>query len=278
MFGGRANGQALDELWRYDLATDTWTQLEPPAPRPQARFGHVAAWDEAVGLTIWSGQQSADKFFDDMWIYDAEFNVWQDLPGNGQLPPARYGSCGGFAADGFFWMSHGFTMEGGRFFDTRAYDLARGRWFDRTPSGDLPVERCLHDCFFTATGQMVLYGGQTNGVKALGDLWTWDTEAFTWTRQAEPPAPARQLYALATLEGRAYFFGGGDVDGGYLSDLWQLDIESLAWTELTPSGTAPSARSGATLIADPARSRLLLFGGKNDDGEFGDMLELSAAP
>ena len=274
LFGGRANGQALDDLWRYDLATDSWTLLDTPQPRPDARFGHVAAWDDDIGLTIWSGQQS-DKFFDDLWIYDPDFNAWQELPGTGDLPPARYGSCGGFAADGFLWITHGFTMEGGRFFDTRAYDLARGRWFDRTPAS-VPVERCLHDCFWTATGQLVLYAGQTNGVPALGDLWTFDRLAGEWTEQPDPPAPARQLYALAVNGGSAFVFGGGDIDNGYLGDLWRLDVEGLAWTELNPAGTGPAARAGATLIADPLGSRMLLFGGKNDEGEFGDIWQLGA--
>jgi hypothetical protein len=278
MFGGRADSKALDELWRYDLDTDSWTQLEPPAPRPEARFGHVAAWDAAQGLLIWSGQHTADRFYDDMWLYDATFNVWRELPAGGELPPARYGSCGGFAADGVFWMSHGFTMDSGRFHDTRAYDLAQGRWFDRTPDGDVPVDRCLHDCFWNAPGQLVLYGGQTTGVKALGDLWTFDPQAGAWSQQAAPPAPPRQLYALTTLGGSAYFFGGGDIDGGYLSDLWQLDTVDFGWSELVPAGGPPAARSAATLISDATRSRLLLFGGKNDDGEFGDLWQLGGQP
>jgi Galactose oxidase, central domain len=276
MFGGRSGGESLDELWRFDLETDSWTQLEPPAPRPAARFGHVAAWDGSVGLLIWSGQQSADRFFDDLWIYDPAFNVWQVQPADGQLPAARYGSCGGFGGDGMFWISHGFTMDSGRFHDTRAYDLASGRWFDRTPAGQLPVDRCLHDCFWSSTGELVLYGGQTTGVKALGDLWTFGAATRTWTEQADPPLAARQLYALTTVAGRAYFFGGGDIDGGYLSDLWQLDVASLGWSQLAPTGAAPAARSAATLIADEGRSRLLLLGGKNDAGEFGDLWQLSA--
>jgi N-acetylneuraminic acid mutarotase len=278
LFGGRADGDALDDLWRYDLDADSWTQLEPPAPRPEARFGHVAAWDDTVGLVVWSGQKTADRFFDDLWIYDPTLNVWKEQPSEGDLPASRYGSCGGFAPDHTFWISHGFTMDTGRFHDTRVYDLAQGRWFDRTPDGSVPVDRCLHDCFWTASAGLVLYGGQTTGVKALGDLWALDPQSLTWTQQAAPPLPARQLYAVATFNDRAYFFGGGDIDGGYLRDLWQLDVPSLGWSELSPAGEGPGERSGATLIADTAQSRLLLFGGKNADGEFGDLWQLGEQP
>ena len=85
---------------------------------------------------------------------------------------------------------------------------------------------------------------------------------------------ARQLYGLATLDDQAYFFGGGDIDGSYLADLWHLDVPSLHWTQLTPAGDAPAARSAATLVADAAGSRMLLFGGKNESGELGDLWEL----
>jgi hypothetical protein len=40
----------------------------------------------------------------------------------------------------------------------------------------------------------------------------------------------------------------------------------------------PATRSGATLIDDPTRGRLLLFGGVNGDGALDDLWELSGAP
>jgi galactose oxidase-like protein len=276
MFGGRTRGEALDELWRYDLEAGTWTRLEPSGARPGARFGHVAAWADSFGLLVWSGQQTPDKFFNDLWAYDPALNAWRQRPSAGDLPAARYGSCGGLAPDGSFWISHGFTMDSGRFHDTRVYDLALGQWLDRTPEGSLPVDRCLHDCFWTATAGLLLYGGQTTGVKALGDLWSFDPQARSWTEQASPPFAQRQLYGLATLADQAYFFGGGDVDGGYLADLWRLDVPSLGWSQLMPAGDAPAARSAATLVADTQASRVLLFGGKNESGELGDLWELAA--
>ena len=39
-----------------------------------------------------------------------------------------------------------------------------------------------------------------------------------------------------------------------------------------------TARSGATLIADPARGRLLLFAGQDRDGRLGDLWVLAGAP
>ena len=48
---------------------------------------------------------------------------------------ARYGTCAAVAPDGRLWISHGFTADGVRFSDTRAYDFATGAWTDETPDG-----------------------------------------------------------------------------------------------------------------------------------------------
>ncbi len=101
--------------------------------------------------------------------------------------------------------------------------------------------------------------------------------AARWTELPSPPPQPRQLYALATLGGAAYFFGGGDIDGGYRSDLWRLDVASFEWSELSPAGAVPAARSGATMVADAVRSRMLLFGGKDASGEFGDLWQLGGS-
>jgi len=39
----------------------------------------------------------------------------------------------------------------------------------------------------------------------------------------------------------------------------------------------PTARSGATMVADNVRSRMLLFGGKDANGEFGDIWQLGGS-
>jgi hypothetical protein len=280
LFGGRGASTAYDDLWRYDLATNTWQQLSVEGDAPAGRFGHVAVWVDGLGLVVWSGQAGPNAFFGDIWAFDPDGLAWMRLPDGGEVPLDRYGSCGAIGPDGRLWISHGFTADEGRFFDTRAYDFASGTWTDMTPGdGDVPVLRCLHDCLWTPDGRFVLYGGQTTGVPAIGDMWTWLTEPAPgyWLEQAPPPAPARQLYALGVLGERAFIFGGGGRDGQPLGDLWLLDLASLAMVEASPSGGQPAARSAAAFVADPARGRLLLFGGKSGSDELADLWQLAPA-
>jgi hypothetical protein len=271
LFGGRSSGEVYGDLWRYDLAADSWSRLEPAGSSPAARFGHTATWVDGIGVVIWSGQAGED-FFDDLWAYDPGEDAWRELPGGGDRPAPRYGSCAALASERLL-VSHGFTDEG-RFDDTRAYDLATATWTDVTPSGGRPVERCLHDCISTTDGRFVLFGGQTNGVPALGDLWTLGPDGAWAEAPSEPGPRPRQLFALASHGGEAFVFGGAGESGGKLDDLWRLDLTGLSWARSRPAGRGPTGRSGATLVADGARSRLLLYGGVTLDGTVDDLWTL----
>jgi len=270
LFGGRSGADAFDDLWRLDLATDEWARVDA-GKGPAARFGHTATWVPGVGLVVFSGQ-AGGSFFNDTWAYSPDAGSWRRLPSGGAVPEPRYGSCAALAPDGTLWISHGFT-DRGRFFDTRAYDFAKGAWADITREDPVPVIRCLHDCVWTPDGRFVLYGGQTNGVPALGDLWVRALDG-AWQPQADPPLVARQLYAVTTIGSTAWIFGGAGLDRAPLRDLWTLDLGDLSWHEITLGGSIPPARLSATLIADPARSRLLLFGGKNSQSAYDDLWEL----
>ena len=149
---------------------------------------------EGIGLVVFAGQRGAD-FLGDLWAYDPLDERWAKLPADGAAPRPRYGSCLIVGSDGRLWMSHGFTFEG-RFDDTRAYDLVRERWAAVASDGRRPGERCLHDCFTSASGELVLFGGQDNEHLALGDLWAIRADG-SWRKLPDPDLRGRRLYAVA---------------------------------------------------------------------------------
>jgi len=278
LFGGLTADGPSNELWEFNRQTEAWTLLQPSGGPPGPRFGHTAVWLATQGrLIVWSGQGSSG-FFDDIWAYDPFANTWIELPSTGAVPAARYGSCAALGPDGELWISHGFT-DTGRFADTRSYNFDTGNWTDHTPTGDVPIERCLHDCFWSSglSKRLILYGGQTTGVAALGDLWAFDAASGEWEQGPTPAAPARQLYSLAGGGALgAGIFGGGSMDGGFLDDFWYLDVRNAGFPPLQVVSPRPPARSGATLIHDVfGRDRFLLYGGNGQDGLLGDLWELN---
>jgi hypothetical protein len=277
LFGGRSGTTTYDDLWAYDLATDTWTEVAASGPAP--RFGHNAAWVPGVGLVIFAGQ-GASGFFNDLWAFDPDTSAWTQLTAAGAVPVARYGSCAALGPDGRLWISHGFTSEGARFADTRAYDFATATWTDETPVGDAPIERCLHGCWWS-NDAFNLYAGQTTGTLALGDWWTLTvgsrpgTNSWAEVTIGGSGLPARNLYALAEFRGAHLVFGGQALDGTYLGDAWLIDHEGAPGPAPT-SASAPTGRAGAEMVTDIAADRVLLFGGRAADGAFDDLWQMTA--
>lgn len=277
LFGGRSGTTIYDDLWAYDLATATWSEVAASGPPP--RFGHNAAWVPGVGLVIFAGQ-GASGFFNDLWAFDPDASAWAPLTAAGAVPVARYGSCAALGPDGRLWISHGFTSEGSRFADTRAYDFATATWTDETPVGEAPVERCLHGCWWSGD-TFNLYAGQTTGTLALGDWWTLTvgsrpgTNGWAEVTIGGSSLPARNLYALTGFRGGHLVFGGQALDGTYLADGWLIDHEGAPAPVLATS-LAPTGRSGAEMVTDVAADRVLLFGGRDAGGAYDDLWELTA--
>jgi hypothetical protein len=280
LFGGRDGATVLDDLWAFSLDRGTWSQISPSGVSPPARFGHNAAWVPGIGLVIFAGQ-GPTGFFNDLWAYDPDSTTWRRLPATGAIPVSRYGSCASLGLDARLWISHGFTSDGQRFADTRAYDFAAGAWTDETPVGDAPIRRCLHACWWTDDGALVLYGGQTTGTTALGDLWRLTigerpgTNAWTLLEADGGLPPARNLYAAARWGAGTILFGGQGLDGSYLADTWWL-ADAGGADQLAVSAPTPAARSGAELIADAAHGRLVLVGGRDGTAAFDDLWQLVA--
>jgi galactose oxidase-like protein len=272
LFGGRDGATAFGDTWAYDLAADAWTELALSAS-PPARFGHEAVWVPDVGLVVFAGQAGA-TFFGDLWAFDPDAATWTELPAGGSPPTPRYGSCAALGPDGRLWISHGFTQDLTRFADTRAYDFGGGAWADETPSGEVPVVRCLHGCWWTDNGELALYAGQTTDITSLGDRWLLADGAWTPV-QGQLPAE-RNLYARTRIDGATLVFGGQGLDSGYLDDLWMLADGSADARGLEPAseGEGPAGRAGGELVLDAKRQRALLFGGRTADGVLDDLWSL----
>lgn len=84
VYGGRdANGQALDDLWVYDPATNTWTEIQLSGVIPAGRFDASSGTTSddifwlAGGWTDWGADNQ-------IWSFDFTTNTWQqwaDWPG-----------------------------------------------------------------------------------------------------------------------------------------------------------------------------------------------------
>jgi hypothetical protein len=88
------------------------------------------------------------------------------------------------------------------------------------------------------------------------------------------------------VEDRFVTFGGvyQDWTGAYPNaDVWEVRLPGQTWSPITPAGPGPTARYDHSAVYDPARRRMIVFGGRQNpwtSTRFSDLwaLELSGPP
>jgi hypothetical protein len=158
------------------------------------------------------------------------------------------------------------------FADVWAFDLATDAWSlvsDGTggPSPRSSAVIALDE----ARGRLIVFGGNTStsGLTLTGadDLWALDLATGTWSELApDGDAPGGRLFhSGVVIDGELVVFGGTPMfNPPYYADVWALDLATDAWRQVSDGSGGPHPRFGAELYADPARGRVLVFGGHDD--------------
>lgn len=278
LFGGRTDGTASDELWRFDPEAESWEPVSPSGPGPDARFGHNAVFDPESALLVAMGQRTDGSFLNDVWAFDPEAEEWSELgDASDARPTVRYGAAGAAGlGGGRIVISHGFTNQG-RFDDTWGFDLESDAWREVSTRGPVPVERCLTHAYLSRQ-HLFVFGGQTNATPFLGDFWSLDLDGGRWRELKKDPLPGpRNLYG-ASFDGTAWYLFGGNTPDGPVGDTWRYGDLAGKWAIVDPGGSVdgPSARFGCEVVT--AVDRLFLFGGTDGSSELNDTWSLEIAP
>jgi hypothetical protein len=86
LFGGIVQGGFTNDLFTYDVPTDTWTKLNPTGSLPSGRKFPSFAYDSTDNVFLMFGGQDASGILNDTWIYDPAGNLWQQMS-PGVSPP-----------------------------------------------------------------------------------------------------------------------------------------------------------------------------------------------
>lgn len=102
IYAGQNNGW-LDDLWSFDLATRTWTELTP-AQRPAGRWFASLAVDNDSRVLMFGGTGAA--VYGDLWSFDQTARQWTQLQLAGG-PSARFGAMGAYLESEDRWILFG---------------------------------------------------------------------------------------------------------------------------------------------------------------------------
>jgi galactose oxidase-like protein len=142
-------------------------------------------------------------------------------------------------------------------------------WTKQAPAVSPPARENAVMAYDAATGNVVLFGGETTRSHRLADTWTWD--GSTWTEQSPAASPSPRFLAPMAYDaatGNVVLFGGLG-GGGHrdLGDTWTWD--GSTWTKHAPAAS-PAGRIGASMAYDAAAGNIVLFSGIGESGEFAD--------
>jgi hypothetical protein len=256
----------FNNFWELDLSgTPKWRMFHTAQPAAPSRFDGTAIYDPVRDRMVIFGGYWGSARHADVWALNlGAGNTWTRLYDDqlGHIPPPNGPSPrAGAAATYDAGLDRMVVFGGDGQQDAWAFRLTTNTWTTMTSSG--PGPRDHHTIAYDASGdRFFLFGGKYP--LDSGDLDAWMLpRGGSWTKLAPsgaaPIQRARHATILDATHQRALLFGGLDSASGEYNDLWQLSLSpTAAWS---PTIAAPSPREGSVAIADPSRSRLILFGG-----------------
>jgi len=262
----------------------TWTPAAPPTGREMPAAIYDPVRDR---MLFFGGNDATYPYRDEVWALSLSGPpAWSLVVTAGTRPPGRFGHTAIYDPVRDRMVIFGGFGNLGMTADTWALSLGgTPAWTELAPAGTLPFERYGHTAIYDPVrDRMIVHGGTGFLYGNMTDVWALSFSGTpTWDFVAAGggiPAPRRAHTAIYDpVRDRMIIYGGYGVS--HLGDVWALGLSgSPAWAQITPGGTAPTARESAGAVYDPIRDRMLLFGGLSDLTRENDVraLSLSGSP
>jgi hypothetical protein len=118
LFGGTHDSlTALNDLWKYDIAQGTWTQLSPTGGPPAVRVNHAACYNSVDQVMLISFGWDFSTLYSDVWVYSVASNVWTNPTYSGGTRAARVGGSMIFEPNTSLSYYFGGLSSGPTFYD-----------------------------------------------------------------------------------------------------------------------------------------------------------------
>jgi len=212
LFGGIEGAGALNELWRYEPTTDSWTQM--PSLPGEGRYASVAMNDGSDNLIIAYGMLASGSPTREAWLFSTQTNAWQQLA---DAPaPARHRAANDAMSRTIYG---GMDADGNVLDDVWSVDYMDGslQWFAHAT---MPAPR-----FGAKAAFGVLVGGASSWGEIHDNVWRFNGQS--WSVMDPFPGGARRGGVVGTrccLGGSIYFGLGLDGSMTRRQDWWEMQV------------------------------------------------------
>jgi len=280
LFGGRyraASSGAYDlynDLWAFDFASQTWTEIDDGAgTAPQGRYFPAAAYDPDSSTFYAFGGGTGPNGFPanpvmDLWAFDAD--GWRQVTTT-NAPGTRM-----FVAYTYDSERNRLVIFAGQIGDflspaeneLYAIDLGTGAWTElHDGTGLAPSGRFSSMMTYDAAGDRYIVMGGHADIGVTNDVWAFNPTANTWSliRDADSftgaalgclgnnqeipadyvdqdtSAPERRSGGVfAVIGDDAVLFAGEGDCSDHLDDTWRFNLSQAEWTEVISSRSGES--------------------------------------
>jgi N-acetylneuraminic acid mutarotase len=295
-----------NDTWKYDATCDRWEKIETTV-QPSARSRAAYAVDSLrrrillFGGRFRAASTGSYTLYKDVWAFDMQAQTWSQVMTMGMGPSERANSAVVYdpMADELV-VYGGNTSTSGLMFapmgDVWALNLRTNTWRAVMTTGTAPTTRLFHSAAMVGRAMFVFGGGGANAFMGpfYKDLWKLDLTTNAWTRVlAMDDNLMGRINAGMIADGDGVLILGGHDDGalGNRNDAIGVSTTGTVTVHVqgdalqampggfcdfpadfvTPEMDTPERRSAAVVAPDPARQRVLVFGGKTDCGSANDV-------
>lgn len=163
-----------------------------------------------------------------------------------------------------------FTSRG----ETWAFHLENRSWDNRRPKNS-PPPRCGHSMAYdTESDRIILFGGfgcSSIDDPIFNDTWIYDYNTNSWDQMKPYKNPPTRMYASMaynSIEDNIVLWGGRLIEALDDNSLWKYDLNKNEWTQISLSGGPAHAYAYPSMIYNPKRNRIVLFGGGKLESAF----------
>jgi hypothetical protein len=275
----------LWDTWIYDVAANTWTQVEPPSA-PTPRDNTAVAYDaESDRIILYAGAVSDGKIFDyaprDTWVFDMKTKTWTQMKSQG--PAYSFGHSMVYDSESDCMIIFGGVNVDAKLAmnDTWAYDYNTDTWTEMKPAVRPPARNFQSMVYDSKADRVIMWGGGAwTDAESDKSLWVYDYNTDTWEERKPSGGPSVRSFQNMAYDSKAdriILYGGytGSIETKFIfqlynsSETWAYDYNLNTWTMLKPTKD-PGKLTSMGLVYLPTIDRVLLFGGRLDRGSFND--------